>query len=314
VVPLPLPKVVSMNSYVITDPGRNLIVDPGLAHALCFEAMQVAINKLGIDLRRTDFFMTHHHQDHFGLVSQFITDGSIIYINRLEADLVERIASGSALIDLAHLLETMGFPEKGPVEFMPELAGEVYRARQFWPFRYVEEGDVIEYGGYHFTCVVTPGHTMAHTCLYEPDRKILLAGDTISPVLQFYANRENPLADSLTSLDRLCQMHIDLVLPGHYSTFKNCRKRINKLKAHYEEKLKIVIAALTNSGENSYQVAAKICQSTSDKESWDGLPALQKFFFARDCFAHLKYLERKGRVREQVQNQRIRYFQETLDR
>lgn len=314
VVPLPPTVLGSMNSYVITGPDRNLIVDPGQACTLSFEAMQLALNKLGVDLGRTDFFITHHHPDHFSLVSHFMTDGSVIYINRLEANLVESIASGSALIDLGHLFETIGFPGKNPVELMPELAGEAYRARQYWPFHYVGEGDAIENDGYRFRCIVTPGHSMAHTCLYEPGRKILLAGDAISPVLQFYSKRANPLADCLTSFNRLYQMYIDLVLPGHRSTFKDCKKRINQLKTHYEEKLEAVFMALADSRKYSYQVAANIWQGATDDESWNTLPLLQQFFFARDCFAHLRYLEVKGRVREELQNRRIQYFQETRDR
>jgi glyoxylase-like metal-dependent hydrolase (beta-lactamase superfamily II) len=311
VLPLPPTVVGSMNSYIFIDPARNLIVDPGQAHSLSFEAMRVALNRLGVDLRQTDFFVTHHHPDHFSLVSEFMTNGSVIYINRLEADLVEKIASGSALIDLAHLFDIMGFPEKDPVKLMPEMAGEAYRARQCWPFRYLGEGDVIENGGWRFRCIVTPGHSLAHTCLYELDRKILCAGDAVSPVLQFYSDRANPLADCLMSLDRLYQMHIDLVLPGHHSPFKDCRKRIDRLKAHFKEKLETVFTALTEGGQDCYQAAAKIWRSTTDDESWDKLPPLQKFLFARDCFAHLRYLEVEGRVREERQDQRIRYFQET---
>ena len=58
VVPLPVPVISSMNAYVITDPARHLIVDPGMAHTLCFDAMQMAVKELGLDLGRTDFFMT----------------------------------------------------------------------------------------------------------------------------------------------------------------------------------------------------------------------------------------------------------------
>ena len=34
-------------------------------------------------------------------------------------------------------------------------------------FTYVDEGDVLEYGGYHFQPILTPGHTPGHMCLYD---------------------------------------------------------------------------------------------------------------------------------------------------
>jgi glyoxylase-like metal-dependent hydrolase (beta-lactamase superfamily II) len=43
VVQLPIPEVGSMNSYVIVDADRNLIVDPGMAHPACYELMEKAI-------------------------------------------------------------------------------------------------------------------------------------------------------------------------------------------------------------------------------------------------------------------------------
>jgi hypothetical protein len=43
VVPLPIPEVGSMNSYVILDGSRNLMVDPGMAHSGCYEIMEQAI-------------------------------------------------------------------------------------------------------------------------------------------------------------------------------------------------------------------------------------------------------------------------------
>jgi glyoxylase-like metal-dependent hydrolase (beta-lactamase superfamily II) len=50
VVQLPIPEVGSMNSYVIVDGDRNLIVDPGMAHPACYELMEKAIEDLGLDL------------------------------------------------------------------------------------------------------------------------------------------------------------------------------------------------------------------------------------------------------------------------
>ena len=78
VIPLPIPDVGSMNSYVIANGDRSLLVDQGMAHPVCCEIMEKAIRDLGVDLRRTDFFITHHHLDHFGSVSRFLSRTSRI--------------------------------------------------------------------------------------------------------------------------------------------------------------------------------------------------------------------------------------------
>ncbi len=73
-IPLPENPLKSLNSYVIKGPGRNLIIDTGLNRQECMDAMQAGLKEIGIDLRETDFFITHLHADHFGLVSSLVTD------------------------------------------------------------------------------------------------------------------------------------------------------------------------------------------------------------------------------------------------
>ena len=112
VVQIPIPEVGSMNSYVIVDGDRNLIVDPGMAHPACYELMEKAIEDLGLDLGRTDFFITHHHLDHFSAVSRFLRGKSNIYISKPEAEFIERVASGEVQAETGVFLEMLGFPGK----------------------------------------------------------------------------------------------------------------------------------------------------------------------------------------------------------
>jgi glyoxylase-like metal-dependent hydrolase (beta-lactamase superfamily II) len=97
VIPLPIPDVGSMNSYVVVDGDRPLMVDPGMAHPAGIEAMEKAIGDLGLDMERTDFFITHHHLDHFGAVSRLLRGSSCIYMSKPEADFIERVAPGEVV-------------------------------------------------------------------------------------------------------------------------------------------------------------------------------------------------------------------------
>jgi glyoxylase-like metal-dependent hydrolase (beta-lactamase superfamily II) len=290
-VPLPLPVVDSVNSYVIRDSDRNMIIDPGMAHHLCYDAMIDCLDQLKIDLERTDIFLTHHHLDHFGLVPRLIADDSEIFIHQTEAVSIQNIASGQTLAGLAQLLELMGFPQKDPMKVVPEMFGSEYPNRDKLPFRFVVEGDKLERGGYCFKCVVAPGHSIAHTCLYDVDRKMLIAGDAISPVLQYISISENSLGNHLNSLERLLRMDIDTVLPGHGSLFRDHRKKIASLKAHHAKKLNEVKLALEEGGGMAYQITEMIWNSTKNNEPWGTLGLLKKFFLTRDYLAHLCYLE-----------------------
>ena len=310
-IPLSVPLLDSMNSYVIKDPDRSLIVDTGMMQTQCHTAMMAGLAKSEVDAGRADYFMTHHHGDHFGLVSRLLTEEAVIYMSRREVDLVERIGSRRILPDVAHFVEITGFPETNLQRIIPSKAGMEYQREKPWPFRLVEDGDILEKGGHRFRCILTPGHAPGHMCLYDEENRILISGDhllrNITPAIQLRSDNENPLADYRKSLQILHSMDIDLVLPGHGSPFRNCRKRIEQIEKHHEQRAAEVLAALSRGDKNAYEVASLIPWSIVDFEGWEGVPLLQKFFATGEAFSHLKYLEGEGKVRKEMKAGRLIY-------
>ena len=124
-----------MNSYAIVGDARNLIVDSGMAHPACCETVERAMQNLNLDLEYTDFFITHHHLDHFSSVSRFLRRTSRIYISEREAEFIQQIASGEAEAETAVFLERMGFPEKNPMDVVSQFFNSEYGRRHSWPFR-----------------------------------------------------------------------------------------------------------------------------------------------------------------------------------
>ncbi len=308
VVQLPISEVGSMNSYVIVDGDRNLIVDPGMAHPTCYEQMEKAIEDLGLDLGRTDFFITHHHLDHFGAVSRFLRGKSKIYISKPEADFIERVASGEVQAETRDFLEMLGFPEKNAMGVVSQFYSDEYRQERCWPFRYVADGEVIVRGNYHFTCLVAPGHTIGHSCLYEPGGSVLISGDQITAGIQFLIDRPNPLADHLQSLARLREMDVKLALPGHGFPFGDHSKKIDQLLAHHQGRSEAAYSALGKNGRDAFEVTLALDDLLSDRDRLDILPLIRRFIHTRHTFAYLQYLAAQGRVRREHRHGRILFF------
>lgn len=305
IIPVPIPEVGSMNSYAVVEGERTLIIDPGMSHPGCYEAMANAIGVLGIDLRRTDFFTTHHHLDHFGAVSRFLSRSSRIYIGRLEAEFIAKVASGEVEAELRAFFEMLGFPDKDPRNLVSKFYGDEYRPQRPWPFLHLDDGDVITRGRYNFTCLISPGHTIGHTCLYETGAGILISGDQITAGVQFLRDRVNPLADHFRSLDRLRALDVSLTFPGHGSPIRDHRKRIDQLRAHHQGRLEAVYGTLSEDGKDAYEVTVALDGLLPDRDPLDALSPAMRFIHTRHSFAYLQYLSAQGLATKQYSRGRV---------
>jgi glyoxylase-like metal-dependent hydrolase (beta-lactamase superfamily II) len=295
-IPLPDSPLKYLNSYVIKDPDRSLIIDTGLNRKECLEAMQAGLSAIGIDLQRTDIFITHLHADHFGLVTKLATDASQVYFSRPEKELMESWEGFGTMIEYAG---QNGFPEDELRSALDKHPGAKYGSEWIPEMKLLEDGDAITVGEYQFRCIATPGHTMGHICLYEPDKKILVAGDhiliDITPNIQCWSDIQNPLNHYLASLEKVSHLKVDLTLPGHRRLIENHQARIKELKIHHADRLAEVLAILNQGAMDAYQVASRMTWDIAS-ESWDQFPVAQKWFATGEAISHLRYLEEEGQL------------------
>jgi glyoxylase-like metal-dependent hydrolase (beta-lactamase superfamily II) len=295
-IPLPGNPLKAINSYVVKDSARNLIIDTGLNRRECKDAMEAGLAELGVDLKETDFFITHLHADHFALVSTLATVNSTIYFNQPDAD---RAARGAPWDDMIECAGSNGFPQKELVAALHNHPGYKYGSKLDVPLKILKEDDTICIGEYRFRCVETPGHTMGHMCLYEPNKKILVSGDhilgDITPNIQSWSDEGNPLLSYLRSLDKVYELAVEVVLPGHRSIFRGCRERIEEIKDHHQKRADEILTILKNGSRNAFEVASEMTWDIT-WESWDRFPVSQKWFATGEAIAHLKYLREKGMV------------------
>ena len=295
-IPLPESPLKYLNSYVIRDAHRSMIIDTGLNRPECLAAMTAGLQQVGVDLEKTDIFITHLHADHFGLVTKLATASSHVYFSRPEKELMESWEGFEAMIAYA---ARNGFPENELRAALDKHPGAKYGSDWIPEMKVLDDGDTIHVGDYHFRCVTTPGHTRGHICLYETNKKILVAGDhiliDITPNIQCWSDTQNPLKHYLASLDKVAGLQVDLTLPGHRRLIKKHAARIAELKEHHAHRLSEVMTILEEAPLNAFQVASRMTWDIK-ADSWDQFPVAQRWFATGEAISHLRYLEEEGRL------------------
>ncbi|MBU1197168.1 MBL fold metallo-hydrolase [Candidatus Micrarchaeota archaeon] len=91
--------------------------------------------------------------------------------------------------------------------------------------RELKDGDRLELGSLTFQVIYTPGHCVGAICLYEPSRKALLSGDTVftEGSVPRYDLPSGDLPTLLDSFERLMQLDVEWILPGHGRASSNGR-------------------------------------------------------------------------------------------
>jgi len=304
-IPLPQNPLRAVNSYLIKAAERSLIIDTGMNREECRHAMLSNLKRLDVDLKKTDFFITHIHIDHLGLVPTLVSETSTVYFNRQEASSIDfqkhwQISS--------KLYQSNGFPQDELQNVLEAHPGHRYKLMSHIDFHIMDEGSTIEIEDYCFRCIATPGHSSGHMCLYENKKRLLVSGDhllfDISPNIFLGSDEKNPLKEYLASLDKIYALEANLILPGHGRIFNDHRKRIIELKHHHQARANEMLSILDGGEKNAYQISSLMSWDV-EYSSWELFPSFQKWFALGETLAHLKYLEEDGLVRKKRQNNKI---------
>ena len=129
-----------------------VIIDPGGEGERLFGIL----GKEGLTLK--EIWLTHSHLDHCGGVQSLKRlSGCKLIGHKVESEMRVRVPE---------ICQMYGLPA-GDMEACPE------------PDQYLEGGEVIQFGGYKFEVLFTPGHSPGHLCFYYKEGDILIAGDTL---------------------------------------------------------------------------------------------------------------------------------------
>jgi len=308
-VPLPKNPLRNLNAYLIKS-ERSLLIDTGFNRDECYESLYEGLCELNVDFDKLDIFITHLHSDHSGLAYRFQREGCRVYMSELDKNIILRDSLSKRWAYWDDYYAAEGFPLDF-IDMLPENnVAQKYAPTGDCDFTVVSDGDLLHYGGYELRCVSAPGHTPRLMCLYIENEKIMFLSDhvlfDITPNIAPWQELEDSLGTYLESLDKFKAFDIAIPLPAHRGTGQSVPERIDEIKKHHEARLREAFDVVSSSPElTAYEAARRMTWDA--RGTWDDFPLFQKWFAVGETIAHLRYLEKRGRIIREMLDGMNRY-------
>lgn len=310
-VPLPF-SLKWVNSYLLRDERGYALIDPGLRTDEALAAWQAAMTEHGIayaDIHT--IVLTHQHPDHYGLAGWFQQhSGAPVHMSARSYAYTQRLwgtDGGKAFSAvLMSLYASHGMPDGKVASMAPHLASFVAKVTPQPQVRFIEAGQTIAMGGLTWETIDAPGHAGGQLCFYAPERKWMICGDQVLPLITpnvsvVPGEDDKQLEAFLGSLRELARYDVELAFPGHREPFEAFAKRTEELTEHHARRLDEIAEMIREEPCDAYRLCMRLFG-----ERIAGDPHHLRFAMS-ETLAHLFYLEHRGRVTGQAQEERIVY-------
>ena len=318
-IPVKLPDnpLKELNSYLIRDPERSLLIDTGFRLPACKDALLAGMAELGEDPKGVDVFLTHLHADHCGLASDIIGEGRRILISETDRSWLAMLPRmGEGWVDERWVLSRTRDILAGMPPDIIENMVKLSPAFMFAPpggvkYTDVRDGDILRAGGYELRLISTPGHTPGHMCLWDEEHSLMFTGDhvlyDITPNITAWPRVDDSLGDYLVSLKMIREYPVKESLPGHRKP-GDFHARIDELLRHHEARVAEVERLIREEpGLTAYDIAGRMRWKIYAK-SWDDFPVTQKIFAVGECQSHLDYLRLRDKIKFELDDAVNRYY------
>jgi glyoxylase-like metal-dependent hydrolase (beta-lactamase superfamily II) len=265
--PLPYPRLRSVNCYLLELGDGLCLVDCGSYLAPGWDALVQALDQVGHQPRDISLLVcTHLHQDHAGLAS-LIGERTGCTLARAAGPKTAHDALRDRGLPLARRRELAlreGVPE-ALLEAMSDaiVAGDGDHPRAHFD-RELVDGETIATRSGTWRVVALAGHSPAQIGLFEPGRRWLMSADLVFegaiPYLEF-GTAADPLADHIASIDRAIALAAERLLPGHGRPVDGAQLVRARLTAAREATLDLIPlarAALDEGECSAYELSLRL--------------------------------------------------------
>ena len=301
-----------LNAYLIKGRDRNLLIDTGFRCESCRTALFQQLAELGLQPGDVDVLLTHLHSDHSGLCAEAAGEHGTIYISGQDDFMLQsHLVWEQHWRALCNSMDRQGFSLRAAENLWGTDASDPMDPPHDTPHICLNDGDVLEAGGYRLQAVLTPGHTPGHMCFWMENEGTMFLGDhvlfDISPNITAWNGFPDALGVYLQSLQKIQEYPVELPLPAHRGRGV-LSERVDALIRHHDRRLEETLRILHEQpGLNAYELAGKMTWRIRAR-SWEEFPLTQKWFAVGETVAHLEHLVALGQLSSIEKNGVAYYF------
>lgn len=305
-----------VNCYALEDGRGFALVDPGLPGDASWEGLLDRLGRAGIPLARVHtVVITHSHPDHFGGAARLreetgadiLTHRSFrMWWERGDADLDDTPSDAlDAPEDWSRPTPWGGRFEPPSEEAIQAMRAEMREKRHTpLPTVRVDDSQPVTLAGREWLSLHTPGHTMDHLCLFDPEDGVVLTGDHVLPTITPHIGDmggtvPDPLATFFASLDRISRLQgISVALPAHGHPFHDLAGRVTEIEQHHADRLERLRVASRDFGRPAS--VHEMMQHLFSPRAWGSMAE-------SETYAHLEHLRFAGDARAEWSEGQLHY-------
>ena len=313
---VPLPGTLNHINLWLLDAGDSwVLVDTGIDAGVT----RAAWDKLSAGLLRdkpvSRIIVTHYHPDHVGLAGylgdKFQAD---LFMTRVTAErtrflLSSRVGDWEEAVQpfcRLHGIQSVDL-------YMDFITGQRYRqavSKLPGNIAFLDHEKPITIGAYEWRPLVVRGHAEDHLSLFCPALNLLISGDQVLPRItsnvgiHFNNADEDALDEYLSSMTRFARLPEEtLVLPSHGRVFTGLYNRIAAINHNHDKQLEKTYT-LCATPANAWEVTPRLFERPLDD--------LNLMLAFGETLAHLAYLQNRGKLKKQFDNETCYYAQTSI--
>jgi glyoxylase-like metal-dependent hydrolase (beta-lactamase superfamily II) len=293
--PLPWPGVPHCNAFALAAGDGVVLVDTGMHEPGSLAQLERAMDQVNLRLEHVRLLAcTHAHSDHWGQAAPIIERaGCELWLHPNHAHATAGADDPQAALERRlEVGRQSGVPPAALAEYAERAKSFPSGvAKAIEPDHPLVEGVRIESDLGEWTAYETPGHAPSHVCLYQPEHRILISGDHVLGRISLfydYGYTADPVAEFLSSLDKVDALDARLALSGHGKPFVDVHGHIQGNRALVAERLDAVLAAIQGEAKTALQILPAVYSQPVDVRN--------ATWFLSETLSYLRHLQRQGRV------------------